>query len=142
MLAGSAMITLQLLFVAVAVIPSDGQSHLWVSPTDSGALERAVAAAAAASSATTVHLLPGRHALARPLQMGASLSGARFVGHSQPAVSGGALVRGWEVAGPAHCASCSEVWRARTPPGVDSRQLYLLQGIKQGETDRGFRRFT
>eukprot|EP01052_Picozoa_sp_SAG31_P039389 SAG31_NODE_5455_length_2527_cov_1.923394_1_plen_696_part_00 len=95
-----------------------------------GALERAVAAAAATgatlAAAKEIHLEPGHHGLLHPLILDSRHSGMRVVGHGGASISGGMMIGDWEVAGPAHCASCSEIWRARTPEGLlDSRQLYL-----------------
>ena len=111
--------------VLLAAACAEGAGERWVAPGERGALERAVAAAAAAAAPTTIHLAPGTHALERPLALDRRHSGTRFVGHGGAAISGGVPIEGWEVAGPAHCAGCSEIWRARTPIGRDSRQLYL-----------------
>ena len=112
---------------AVAIAPG----ALWVSPGESGALERAVAAAgaAAAPASMTIHLEEGRHALASPLSLGSRHSGIHFVGHGAASISGGTPIGGsWELAGPAYCAGCAEIWRAPIPEAYhhyDSRQLYL-----------------
>ena len=93
---------------AVAIAPG----ALWVSPGESGALERAVAAAgaAAAPASMTIHLEEGRHALASPLSLGSRHSGIHFVGHGAASISGGTPIGGsWELAGPAYCAGCAEI---------------------------------
>ena len=122
------MVRLLLALLLWAVASADDlTAELWVPAADRGALQRAIAAAAnaPATTTTTIHLGAGRHMLARPLILDRRHSGTRFVGHGVASISGGVSIEGWELAGAAHCAGCSEVWRARTPLGHDSRQLYL-----------------
>ena len=137
---------------------SDGRGaaglQLWVEPVDraEGALQSAVdqvAAAAAVASAggvdgrapaATIHLAPGTHLLSRPLVLDARHAGTRFVGHGGASVSGavriggppprdgGRNTSGWVVVGKANCSGCSEIWRAASPKGVDSRQDIAAAG--------------
>ena len=98
-------------------------------------LHAAVAAAAELTPAATIHLAAGEHRLTRTLELNASHSGVRIVGHgaavvtggvrigNQSSPSGGRNVSGWTVVGPAKCPGCSVIWKAATPKGVDSRQF-------------------
>jgi hypothetical protein len=50
-----------------------------------------------------------------------------------PPTDGGRRASGWAIVGKARCAGCSEIWRAATPKGVDSRQFYV-NGIRANRT--------
>ena len=106
--------------------PTHSETVITVRPGQRGTLERAFAAAAGATAATAIHLERGHHVLTHPLVLDSRHSGTHVVGHGEASISGGAPIDDWEVAGSAHCAGCSVIWRARTPQGLhDSRQLYL-----------------
>lgn len=59
----------------------------------------------------------------------------KFIGHGNAVITGGIDVgaspdggkniTGWTVFAPANCTGCTEIWRAPTPVGVDSRQFYV-----------------
>ena len=47
--------------------------------------------------------------------------------------NGGVNVSGWTVVGPARCQGCTQVWRASTPKGLESRQFYV-NGVRANRT--------
>ena len=96
-------------------------------------LHDALDAAAGRPAPTTIHLAPGQHLVRRPLTLGPEHAGLAIVGYENATISGGVEVRGWRAAGPAHCAGCSQIWRASTPPGLDSRQFYV-NGVRANRT--------
>ena len=100
------------------------------------------------SSEVVIHLAAGRHQLLQPLGFTACHSRISFVGHgdrAQPSIISGGIVvagdtatggtngSGWAVVGPAYCKGCTELWRAATPKGLDSRQFYV-NGVRANRT--------
>jgi hypothetical protein len=115
-------------------------------------LEAAVEAAAAqveqapGDAGVAIHLAPGRHYIGQPLQLDRRHDNIAFVGHGTaaapssvsggrrvPAHDGGLNLSAWTVVGPAHCAGCTQVWRAPTPKGLDSRQFFV-SGVRANRT--------
>ena len=96
-------------------------------------LHDALDAAAGRPTPTTIHLAPGQHLVRRPLTLGPEHASLAILGHGRASISAGVEVRGWRAAGPAHCAGCSQIWRAPTPPGLDSRQFYV-NGVRANRT--------
>jgi hypothetical protein len=79
-----------------------------------------------------INLAPGRHYVGQPLELDRRHDNLVFLGHGtaelHPIISGGGrlnLSSALADVGPAHCAGCTQVWRAQTLKGVDSRQFYV-----------------
>ena len=100
-----------------------------------------LATTAAAAGEVTIHLAPGRHYVDQQLRLDSRHHNIRFLGHGTPAepssVSGGIQTSDWAVVGTAHCRGCTQIWRAPTPKGVDSRQFYV-NGERANRTWRPF----
>jgi hypothetical protein len=159
MLPRPAWVSLLLLAVMASATPALGRHDLWVGRLHPFAtVEAAVEAAAALLSqspqmqrqspdgAVVIHLAPGRHYVGRPLQLDRRHDHIVFMGHGTdsapssvsggrrvPAHDGGLNLSAWAVVGPAHCAGCTQVWRAPIPQGLDSRQFYV-NGVRANRT--------
>eukprot|EP01050_Picozoa_sp_SAG11_P033383 SAG11_NODE_11315_length_769_cov_0.800000_1_plen_191_part_10 len=105
-----------------------------IDPAIPDGLTAAFNIAAVAPQPMTIHLLPGRHVLRQPLVLDHRHSGTRLVGHNASVSGavrvgdphdGGQNISGWVVVGPAKCAGCTEIWKAKVPPGADSRQFWV-----------------
>ena len=150
------LLTYLLLLAVVPALGAGGRRHdLWVGRLHPFAtVHDAVAAGALIPSAdeVVVHLPAGRHYVGQPLELDqrhdnmaflghgtavapSSISGGRNVGggDDEPPHNGGLNLSTWAVVGPAHCAGCTEIWRAPILKGVDSRQLYV-NGVRANRT--------
>ncbi len=112
--------------------------EVWVQPQHTDGLQAAVDVASMAGHGgpVTLHLLPGRHRLTRPLVLDARHAGMHFIGHGRVSISGAVEIgtpphdgshniSAWAVVGKADCFGCNEIWRTSIPPGLDSRHVWV-----------------